>query len=173
MTVLAEKLAWRKDLVAKIGKLDDEIGDALIYDDEGTPEETDAARAEAERAYATGIAALTASLDSLQEVENLIRAKNAKTMVYFAGDTYTLSEAIVLRDRLKTESNALAKIAASADEAVGRKRSKYDYERRKKDEVRTFTAVPTKTLRDESDRVARQLRLLDVEIQKVNWSTEI
>jgi hypothetical protein len=173
MTVLAEKLAQRKDLVTKIGRLDDEIAAAMVYEEGETGEQTDAARDQAVAEVDAGMNDLVDALLELEAIENEIRAANSNTLVQFEGEWIMLSKAIVKRDRLKTEFNARTKIADEIDEQVGRKRNRYDYGLRSKDQVRRLSAVPPKDLRDDADKVAKRLRLLDAEIQKVNWSTEV
>lgn len=177
MTVLAEKLAERKDLVTLIGRLDDEIATALVYEDDGFPENAKAEREKAEAEVARLDGQLMSALDTLEKLENTIRAANQRANLVVDKVTMSISEAIVLRDRLKTEYNARKTIADATDPTgrSSRRRDIYGYglERRKKDEIELRSVKDGRTAREEADAVARKLRLLDAEIQKVNWSQEV
>lgn len=174
MTVLAEKLAERKDLVTRIGRIDDEIGGVLFYDKEDSEDQTKINKIEAEGAVATLVDELGDKLDQLQDVENTIREANTKTVIVgLDGDEITISAAIVLRDRLKTEYNAWDSIAKAVEGTSERSRRSYGYERRKKDDIQEVPVKTARELRDVADGIARKLRLLDTEIQKANWSTEV
>ena len=45
--------------------------------------------------------------------------------------------------------------------------------RQLRSELRMFSALPVAELRDRADAVAKDLRELDVEIQKTNWEAEL
>lgn len=168
MKVLAEALAARKAFVEKIGRLDDDIARALVY------EEGEGALAAARAEVGALEDALTEALDELQAIENDIRAANNAAFVRIDGKLQSLSEAIVLRDRLKTEHSARNHIADAAEAVGNRKVRTYgreiEFTRRNKDEVPIFSALDPTDAREKADAVAKRLRLLDVEIQKVNWS---
>lgn len=176
MTVIAEKLAHRKDLVARIGRLDDEISAALVYEEDEDPAKTEAARVQADRLTDELFLTLNDSLVALEVVENEIRQANNQVTVIFNDVGMTLSEAIVYRDRLKTEYHAIDTIAKVVEQ-VTTARSRRSWggygERRKKDEIQQHTVRSARQLREAADTVARKLRLLDAAIQKVNWSAEV
>lgn len=173
MTVLAELLAERKDLVTKIATLDEAIAAALVYDEEDDETQTrviaKTTRAEADRLYGE----LTTSLDRLQEVENQVRSANMGYGITFDGKKLTISQAIVLRDRLTTEYHARKKIADEVADSIEIKKAYRYGERRKKDDIKTLSAIDPRDLVEDADAVAKKRRLLDIEIQKANWSVEV
>lgn len=171
MTVLAEKLATRKDLVNMIGRLDDALAAAMVYEKSEYPDKAKEAKEKAEDSVLTIEKQLASALDALQEIENLIRGANTRNSIVFDKQTMTISEAIVLRDRLKTEYNVRKLVADNVEGATVR--SDYRYDRRKKDEVEMGSVAEPMALRDKADAVARRIRELDNELQKANWSIEV
>ena len=76
----------------------------------------------------------------------------------------TLSQALARRDMLRRERGLLADIAETASER--------DY-RLTHSELRMQTTLDLGALQKEMDRLSRDYRELDTQIQGVNWTTEL
>lgn len=151
MTV-AEALALRSDTTRRIEQLRARIVANARYQEGETPSE-DAAALLAEAGAA------------LSELEALIRRINRTNAATPLG-AGTLTDALARRDVLRLHH---ALLTAAADAAAGRGN---DY-RQLRSELRQLSALPVGELRARADRVAVELRELDVEVQRANWNTEL
>jgi hypothetical protein len=167
--VLAEALAERKDIVKRIGEYDDRVI-ALAYVEESEDETPNQEMLVEERRQ------FEADLDRLQVLTGWIQERNNTTFLTFEGSKYTIAHAIVLRDRLKTEHSQLSALLRKLDDGddeysiYGRRHRRRV---RTKDEIKQTQLVDARELRKQVDGTAQQMRLLDIEIQKANWSVEM
>jgi hypothetical protein len=84
-------------------------------------------------------------------------------------------EAIALRDELTLRHSLKSQILAALDAALGKGKGRhsYYYSPKTKDTVKEVSLIDRDVFRKELDNLAEQRRLLDIEIQKVNWSAEL
>ena len=148
---LAEALALRSDATRRVEQLRARITNNARYQ-EGEPPAEDAG------------ALLTEADEVLGQLESLIRRVNRTNAATPFGEG-TLTDAIARRDVLRLRHGLLT---ASADAAVGQGGM-----RQLRSELRWLSALPVSGLRSQADDVARQLRALDVEIQRVNWEADL
>ena len=150
---LAEALAERSDAVRRIDQLRARItGSARYQEGEAPPE--DAA------------ALLTEVAEVLDGLEDLIARINRTNAAAAFGQS-TLTEALARRDVLRTRH---AVLSAAADAAAGRDQRSM---RQLRSELKMLPALPVGELRTRADTVARELRDLDVRIQRTNWEIDL
>jgi hypothetical protein len=165
--VIAEALAERKDTLAKVAELTALAGHAATRD-EDEPEDSDAL-------WQT-LAGLTASIERIGELTNAINAANNRTsLVGLDGDSITIAQAIVVRDGLKLSHKAKSELLVAVEASLGLESHRRWSPRslRSKEDVRKIAVIDISALRDEINGIAKQIRLLDIEIQKVNWTAEL
>lgn len=165
--VIAEALNERKTLFKAARELTAQIAaDAVVEkrDPDATAEDIAALLTRLESAL-TEAAALTIAINQANNHE----------MVTVGGKTTTLMEAIALRDQLTLLHASRVEILNGLDEALGKRRGRYIgmYGRKTKDDVKEVSLIDRDAFRKENDAIAEQRRLLDIEIQKVNWSAEL
>ncbi len=152
---LAEGLALRADAVRRVERLRARIVASARYQEgEEPPEDAGALLAEASEA--------------LDELEALIRRINRTNAAAHIGDDGTLTDALARRDVLRLRH---AVVTAAADAAAGR--SQGGIARQLRSELRMLAALPIAQLRAEADQIARELRELDVRIQRFNWEVDL
>jgi hypothetical protein len=151
---LAEALALRADVARRVEQLRSRIVGNARYQEGEEPAE-DAA------------ALLTEVGDALDELESLIRRINRTNAVTPLGEG-TLTDAIARRDTLRLRHSVLT---SAADAAAGNGRP--GVSRQLRSELAFVAALPVAGLRGQADQVARQLRELDMGIQRVNWEAEL
>lgn len=148
---LAEALALRADASRRVEQLRNRITSNARYQ-EGEPPSEDAA-------------ALLAEADEvLAELESLIRRVNRTNAATAFGDG-TLTDAIARRDILRLRHSVLT---VAADAAAGQGGM-----RQLRSELRWLSALPVAELRSRAGEVARELRVLDVDIQRTNWEADL
>lgn len=152
---LAEGLALRADAVRRVDQLRARIVASARYQEGEEPPEDAAAL----------LAESSAVLDDLQ---TLIRRINRTNAVAQMGDLGTLTDALARRDVLRLRH---AVVTAAADAAVGR--SQGAIVRQLRSELRMLAALPVAQLRDQADEIARELRELDIRIQRSNWEVDL
>lgn len=150
---LAEALITRADLQRRIEQLRARIVAVARYQEGEEPQEDAAALVEE----------ASAALDRLEE---LVVAVNLTNATVHLSDGSTMTAALARRDALRARHSLLA---ASADAAQG---TGGGY-RQMRSELRQFAALPVVELRRRADDVARQLRELDVEVQRTNWEADL
>lgn len=147
---LAEALNLRADINKRISQLGERLRMNAKVQDGDTPAEAPAE--------------LLAELDRLtEELETLmgrINLTNSKTV----SDGITLTEMIAKKDALALKSSIMRKFLAEASSKIERYSNK---------EIRIFSTVNVAELRTQSDKLSEELRLLNVKIQELNWSTEL
>jgi DNA repair exonuclease SbcCD ATPase subunit len=149
---LAEALALRADTRRRIEELRGRIVSNAMYQEGTEPaEDANALLVEADRL--------------LTELESLIRRINRTNSATELGADGTMTDALARRDALRLRHSLLI---AAADAAAGR--GGY---RQLRSELRDMSALPVASLRDQADRVARDVRELDTRIQQANWNVEL
>ncbi len=150
---LAEALALRAEAARRIEQLRGRIVDNARYQEGEEPAE-DASRL------------LTQSTQACAELESLIRQIN-RTNASAPLGAGTITDAIARRDVLKLRHGI---VTAAADAAAGRQRG---WNRQLRTELTFISALPVAELRAQADDVARQIRELDTDIQRVNWEVDL
>ena len=160
---LAEALAARKDALTEIDGLRERIvAAAAHYEDDEIEQNEDATSL---------LARLTELLDRLENLNVRINRTNNAAVLTFEGRAYSLMAAIALRDRLLLEQRVRKAVVEGLNEALGHGRR--SYERRTKDEVRRISSLRPAQVHAAADAVAARIRLLDLAMQHVNWSTDL
>ncbi|GAB3184532.1 hypothetical protein FHX75_11914 [Micromonospora palomenae] len=113
-----------------------------------------------------------ALLDELDEVlgrlETLIRRINRTNAAVEVPGVGTLTDALARRDVLRMRHAA---VTAAADAAAGSGRG--HAVRQLRSELKMLAALPVADLRGRADGLARELRELDVLIQRTNWEADL
>lgn len=147
---LAEALQERADLRRVIGQLEARIvNNARIA--EGTTPTEDPAEL---------IRTLDGAMDRLAALITAINGTNSVTVV----DGRSLTEWIAQRDTLKEKIEIYRRLVNEASEVTRRMTHS---------EIRIVPAVDVPTLNRQTDKMAKELRLIDNRIQAANWTTEL
>lgn len=153
---LAEALAERAGAVRRVEQLRSRIVGSARYQEGETPPE-DAQRLLAEAG------------ETLDELESLIRRINATNASVRLGADGTLTDALARRDVLRLRH---AVTTAAADAAAGRDARGLAV-RQLRSELAMLSALPVAELRGRADDLAREIRELDVRIQRTNWEADL
>ncbi|APU16439.1 MULTISPECIES: DIP1984 family protein [Actinoalloteichus] len=152
---LGEALAVRAETARRIEQVRARIIDNARYQEGETPAENAAdLLAEAEQACA--------------ELESLIRRINRTNSATRLGDG-TITDALAHRDGLRLRHSV---ITDAADAAAGR-RDRRGGGRQLRSELLFLAALPVAELRAQADRVAQEIRTVDVAIQRSNWEVDL
>ena len=148
---LAEALAERSDCHKRL----EEIGvrleqSARIQEGDQPAEDPGELLAETDRIFAR-----------LLELISAVNRTNSRTAF---DEERTISDAIAERDILGKRRDFLARAAGSGS-------SRWD--RYSKSEVRYVMTLPVGKLRAEADQLAKRYREVDLQIQELNWKTEL
>ncbi|GAA5190076.1 DIP1984 family protein [Rugosimonospora acidiphila] len=149
---LAEALAERADAMRRVEQLRSRIVSNARYQEGEAPAE-DAAQ-------------LLIEVGQVLDRLEVLIARINRTNSTVALGTMTLTEALARRDVLRLRHSVLT---AAADSA-GRDRSNA---RQLRSELKMLSALSVAQLRRQADGVARELRDLDVQIQRVNWEADL
>lgn len=152
---LAEALSLRADSARRVEQLRTRIVSSARFQEGEEPAE-DAA------------ALLTEADRVLEEYETLIRRINRTNAATTIGVDGTLTDALARRDALRLRHSL---VTAAADAAAGKEQ--FGYQRQLRSELKMISALPVAELRSTADRLARELRELDVRIQSFNWEVEL
>jgi hypothetical protein len=152
---LAEALALRADAARRVEQLRVRIVGNARYQEGEEP---------AENAQAL----LTEAGAALDELEGLIRRINRTNAAARIGEDGTITDALARRDVLRARH---AVINAAADAAAGR--SQHGPGRQLRSELKMLAALPVAQLRAQADALAREIRELDVRIQRANWEVDL
>jgi hypothetical protein len=101
---------------------------------------------------------------TVRDLVQLIQQINHTNGVVQLADGQSIAEAIAVRDSLKVRQQVLRDLAQAATITA---------ERHTKSEVRFYSAIPVAELQAQADRLAREHRELDAQIQAVNWQAEL
>lgn len=149
---LAEALIERADLQKRIESIRSRVAmNARHQEGEEPAEDASALLADADR-----------TLDALEWMIERINATNAATT---AGSGETVTALLARRDVLRLRHAVVTDAADAASGAQGY--------RQLRSELRTLTTLPIAELRKRGDDLARQLRELDVEVQRTNWEVDL
>lgn len=151
---LGEALAARADAARRVQQLRARIVDNARYQEGESPAE-DASQLLSE-VYA-----------ALDELESLIRRINRTNSATPLGQG-TITDALARRDVLRQRHSMTT---AAADAAAGR--DQRGMGRYMRSELLMLSALPVAELRTNADELARQLRELDMQIQRSNWEVDL
>ncbi|MGW0178079.1 DIP1984 family protein [Nocardia sp. NPDC003345] len=152
---LAEALSLRADAARRVEQLRTRIvGNARFQEGEEPAEDAAALLREAG--------------EVLGEYETLIRRINRTNAATAVGADGTLTDALARRDALRLRHSV---ITDAADAAAGKNRP--GYARQLRSELKILSALPVAELRARADRLAAELRELDVRIQRTNWEVDL
>ncbi|MGV7280257.1 DIP1984 family protein [Mycobacterium persicum] len=152
---LAEALSLRADAARRFEQLRSRVVNNARYQEGEDPAE-DAA------------ALLVEAGEVLGEYEMLIRRINRTNAATVIGADGTLTDALARRDALRLRHHI---VTAAADAAAGSGHP--GYSRQLRSELKMLSALPVAELRTQADDLARQIRELDIQIQRVNWEVEL
>ncbi|MEV6954167.1 DIP1984 family protein [Streptomyces sp. NPDC051183] len=111
------------------------------------------------------LAEVTETLDAL---ESLIRRINRTNAAVDMGADGTLTDALARRDTLRLRHSVLT---SAADAAAGG--GDRGYGRQLRSELMVLPALPVAELRSRADDAAREIREIDVRIQRTNWEADL
>lgn len=152
---LAEALSLRADALRRIEQLRTRIVSNARYQEGEEPAED--------------AAALLAEVEGvLGEYEVLIRRINRTNAATTIGADGTLTDALARRDALRWRHHVLK---SAADAAAGS--TQQGYSRQLRSELKMLSALTVTDVRAQADQVARELRELDVRIQRSNWEVDL
>lgn len=147
---LAEALNLRADINKRISQLGERLKMNAKVQEGDTP-------AEAPEELLAELDRLTGELEELMGRINLT---NSKTV----SDGVSLTEMIAKKDALTLKSGIIRKFLAEASLKIERYSNK---------EIKILSTVNVAELRTQSDKLSEELRLLNVKIQELNWTTEL
>ncbi|GAB3107079.1 DIP1984 family protein [Streptomyces calidiresistens] len=152
---LAEALAERAEATRRVEQLRSRVMGNARYQEGETPAE-DAAGLLAEADEVSG------------RLETLIRRINRTNAAVRMEDGGTLSDALAHRDVLRLRHSV---VTAAADAAAGT--GERGYGRQLRSELLMLSALPVAELRARADVLAREIRGVDVRIQRTNWEVDL
>ncbi|MFE0191592.1 DIP1984 family protein [Streptomyces sp. NPDC058989] len=152
---LAEALAERAEATRRVEQLRARIVGSARYQEGETPAE-DATQLLAEAG------------EVLDTLETLIRRINRTNAIVEMGPDGTLTDALARRDVLRTRHSV---ITAAADAAAGK--GERGYGRQLRSELMMLSALSVAELRGQADDLAREIREIDVRIQRTNWEVDL
>ena len=147
---LAEALSIRKDLQTRISQLSARLASNVKVQEGDEPAEDPKE--------------LFKELDScLKQLEEYIYRINLTNMRTMSGEktlTQLMAERDVLTKRVEVMQNVFNQASSSS-------------ERYSRSEIKFVTTIDIKALRKQIDKLSSQLRQLDIEIQSINFSTDL
>ena len=147
---LAEALQERADLNRQIEQLQARLyNNAVVQEGEKPAEDPQELMDQLDRAAAR-----------LEELMAAINLANCRTVV----DGLTLTERIARKDCLRLRLEAYRELVQAASQTA---------RRATRSEIRILSAVGVRALQGKVDAMARELRLLDNQLQQINWTTEL
>ncbi|TVT28654.1 hypothetical protein FNH05_29945 [Amycolatopsis rhizosphaerae] len=151
---LAEALVLRADAARRLEQLRARVvGNARYQEGETPAEDAGSLLAQARQVCA--------------ELESLIRRINRTNSAARLGEG-TMTDALARRDALRLRHGV---VTAAADAAAGR--DQRGGGRQLRSELMFLPALPVAELRAEADQLAREIRELDVSIQRTNWEVDL
>jgi hypothetical protein len=151
---LAEALALRADAARRVEQLKARIVANARYQEGEEPAENAAAL-------------LADAGTALDEFEELVRRINRTNATAVIGAEGTLSDALARRDTLRLRHSV---VTAAADAAAGKTTG---YQRQLRSELKMLSALPVASLRAQGDALSREIREIDVQIQRTNWEVDL
>jgi hypothetical protein len=156
MVKIAEALADRAAAVRRVEQLRSRIVGSARYQEGEEPAE-DASELVAEVEQVLG------------ELEGLIRRINRTNASAEIEPGVTVTDALARRDVQRLHHGILT---SAADAAAGQNHH-HGMGRQLRSELKMFAALPVAQLRSQADVLARDLRELDVRIQRSNWEVDL
>ncbi len=147
---LAEALAERADVRKRMDQLASRM-------------EINAKVQEGEKPAEDPMALLAEFHDLADRLENLVTRINLTNAVTVS-DGETLTSMLSRRDCLTIQVNTMRSFLDAASATVSRGL---------RSEIRILSTVDVQSLRKDADKLAKELRELDVRIQALNWTTEL
>ena len=147
---LAEALHQRADLQKRISQLAQRLNNNAKVQEGDTPAEDPAVL----------LAELTADTDRLAALIAAINKTNTATVL----EGVTLTDRIARKDALSLRVSILRTFLEQASQKVDRYSAK---------EIRIVSTVDVRALQKEVDRLSKELRELDVQIQGLNWTVDL
>lgn len=151
---LAEALTLRADLQKRLAQLRERLKRNAKVQEGDTP-------AEDPRAL---LAELDAGVAELESLVGRINLTNCRATTVWGGAELTLTELIARRDALSLKIATLRDFLAEASSKTDRYSSK---------EIRILSTVPVAEQQKQLDDLSRDLRELDTELQRMNWTVEL
>ncbi|MFF4161535.1 DIP1984 family protein [Streptomyces sp. NPDC001678] len=152
---LAEALAERAEATRRVEQLRARVISNARYQEGETPAEN--------------AAQLLAEADEvLSTLQDLIRRINRTNATVTMGPDGTLTDALARRDVLRLRHSL---IVAAADAAAGT--GDRGYGRQLRSELMVLSALPVAELRGQADVLAREIREIDMRIQRTNWEVDL
>ena len=148
---LAEALSIRKDLQTRISQLSSRLSNNVRIQEGDEPAEDPKDL----------FKELDSCLKQLEEYIYRINVTNLQTMSGKKSLTQLLAERDVLTMRVNVMQDVFRQAASSSSERYSRS------------EIKFVTTVDVKDLGKQIDKLSAQLRQLDIEIQSINFSTEL
>ncbi|MBO0654414.1 DIP1984 family protein [Streptomyces triculaminicus] len=152
---LAEALAERAEATRRVEQLRTRVVGSARYQEGERPAE-DAAELLAEAGEVLGT------------LETLIRRINRTNAAVEMGQDGTLTDALARRDVLRLRHSV---VTAAADAAAGT--GERGYGRQLRSELMVLSALPVAELRRQADGIAREIREIDMRIQRANWEADL
>ncbi len=153
---LAEALSFRADRNRTFEQLRARIGANARFQEGETPPEN-------------AVELIRTCSTVLDDLERLIRQINRTNSVMLISDGRTMSDALAERDVLRLRYS-LYTGAADAASGAGQRGLVM---RSTRSELKVVSDLDVKVLRDQAADMARRVRELDVQIQQVNWTTDL
>lgn len=100
----------------------------------------------------------------LSTLETLIRRINRTDATVEMGPDGTLTDALARRDVLRLRHSVVTAAAGSGERGYGRQL---------RSELMMLSALPVAELRGQADVLAREIREVDVRIQRTNWEVDL
>ncbi|QFZ19921.1 DIP1984 family protein [Saccharothrix syringae] len=151
---LGEALALRADVARRVEQLRARVAGNARYQEGETPAED-------------AVELLAQAVEACDELESLIRRINRTNASTPLGGG-TITDALAHRDALRLRHGLLT---AAADAATGR--NQHGVARQLRSELLYVSALPVARLRADADRLARDIREVDVAIQQANWQVDL
>ncbi|MDT0265419.1 DIP1984 family protein [Streptomyces sp. DSM 44915] len=152
---LGEALTLRSDAARRVEQLRARVVSSARYQEGELPaEDAGALLAEAGE-----------TLDALEALIRRINRTNAETVLE---EGVTLTDALARRDVLRLRHSV---VTAAADAAAGR--DQRGAARQLRSELKMLSALPVAGLRSQADALARDIREIDVRIQRANWEVDL
>lgn len=151
---LAEALTLRADLQKRLAQLRERLKRNAKVQEGDTPAEDPH----------TLLAELDTATAELEDLIGRINLTNCRAVSNWNGVEMTLTELIARRDALTLKIAALRDFLAEASSKTDRYSSK---------EIRILSTVPVAEQQKQLDALSRDLRLLDTELQRMNWTVDL
>jgi len=149
---LAEALLERKGAKDRVDSLRDRIKSSALVQEGDSPTENPEEL-------------LNDLAVAIERLGQLIRAINRTNNVTKLSDNTTLSEAIFNRDMLRLKRLSLEQVVESS--------STLEHFRYSRNEVKFVATLDIRAIRKDIDRLAKEWRELDAQIQATNWVTDV